>query len=437
MVRANQFNNMPDINIFASTNWRSRNRAFGIRREDRRLHMYVIGRTGMGKTSLLQNMALNDIASGEGVCFIDPHGDAVEQLLEYIPPHRLADVVYFNPADLEYPIGLNPLHEVAPGQRHLLVSGLVSIFSSLYAHHWQHRQEHILRNAVLTLLEQDSAQTLVELHRLLIDGKFRTKVVARVKDPLVQSFWKHEFPRYAYSRGEGLATLQNKLGAFLTTPLVRNIVGQSQRKLDVRAAMDEGRILLVNLSKGLLGEDNAAFFGALTMLQLQLAALGRADVPEERRRDFYVYVDEFQSFMVAQGLDHLMSEARKFRLSLTLAHQYLHQLDEQMRHAILGNAGTVLAFPVGPEDAAYLERQFFPPFMRQDLVDHAKHTLYLRLAVEGRSSLPFSAVALPPFDRHPRFQLDVAVREHSRRRWATRRSEVERRLLARASDAPV
>lgn len=436
MVRANHFNDMPDINIFARTNWRNKNRPFGIRREDRRLHMYVIGRTGMGKTSLLLNMALNDIVAGEGVCFIDPHGDAVEHLLEYIPPHRVGDVVYFNPADLAHPIGLNPLHEVAPGQRHLLVSGLVSIFSSLYAHYWQHRQEHILRNAVLTLLEQDSVQTLVELHRMLVDREFRRRVTARVRDPLVQSFWRHEFPRYAFSRGEGLATLQNKLGAFLTTPLVRNIVGQAERRLDVRAVMDEGRILLVNLSKGRLGEDNAAFFGALTMLQLQLAALSRADVPEERRRDCFVYVDEFQSFMVAQGLDHLMSEARKFRLSLTLAHQYLHQLDEGMRHAILGNAGSILAFPVGPEDAAFLERQFFPPFVRQDLVDHEKYTLCLRLAVEGRSSLPFSAVSLPPFSGHVRFDLALSVREASRRRWASPRAEVERRLLARTLHPP-
>ena len=427
-----QSKHMPGINIFANTDWRNQAKPFGIKREDRRLHMYVIGRTGMGKTSLLQNMALNDIYGNEGVCFIDPHGDAVERLLDYIPPSRVRDTIYFNPADLDYPIGLNLLRQVEPERRHLLVSGLISIFSNLYAHYWQHRQEHILRNAILTLLEQGTTQTLVELHRLLSDWRFRNQVVANVRDPIVRSFWKNEFPKYLYSRGEGLATLLNKLGSFLTTPLVRNIVGQRERKVDFRRAMDDGAILLINLSKGKLGEDNAAFFGALVMLELQLAALSRADVSEHQRKDFYLYVDEFQSFIVAEGLDHMLSEARKFRLNVTLAHQYLGQLDESLRKAILGNVGTVAAFPVGPEDAIHLENLFFPPFTRNDLVDRPKYSIYLRMAMDGKSSRPFSATTQAPFGRFVRHGTATAVRNHSRDHWAQPRQAVERDVLGRA-----
>lgn len=388
---------MPDINHFAMTNWRNRRELVGIRRADRRLHMYVIGRTGMGKTSLLSNMATNDIRGGEGVCFIDPHGDAVERLRRLVPASRLAHTTYFDPADQKHPMPFNILRHDAPERRHLLVSGLISIFSRLYAPYWQHRQEHILRNAILTLLDQPQVQTMVELYRLLTDTRFRKEATARVQDPIIRTFWQHEFPRYAFSRGDGLSTLQNKFGAFLTTPLVRNIVGQPDRAIDFRALMDEGGLLLVNLSKGRLGEDNAAFFGGLLMLELQLAAMSRADVPESARRDFYLYVDEFQNFVAADGMDALLSEARKYRLCVTLAHQYLGQLDEQLRQAVLGNVGTVAAFPVGPEDAVSLERLFAPQLNRHDLVDHPARTLYVRLAIEGRISPPFFATALPPY----------------------------------------
>ncbi len=387
---------MSNINLFAMTNWRNRRGLVGIRREDRRLHMYVIGRTGMGKTSLLLKMAANDIASGEGVCFIDPHGDAVERLRRLVPASHLSRTTYFDPGDVKHPLALNIFRYDVPERRHLLVSGLISIFSRLYAPYWQHRQEHILRNAILTLLEQKEAQSLVELYRLLTEARFRKELTENVQDPIVRAFWQHEFPRYVYSRGEGLATLQNKFGAFLTTPLVRNIIGQPERAIDFRALMDTGGLLLVNLSKGRLGEDNAAFFGELLMLELQLAALSRADVPEESRRDFYLYVDEFQNFVATDGMDSLLSEARKYRLCVTLAHQYLGQLDAEVREAIFGNVGTIAAFPVGPDDAVSLERLFLPHLSRHDLVDHPAHSLYMRLAIEGRISKPFFAVALPP-----------------------------------------
>ena len=387
---------MADINIFAATDWRNQRKRFGIRREDRRLHMYVIGRTGMGKTSLLLNMALNDIKSGEGVCFIDPHGDAVRLLRNAVPSARLRDTVYFSPADATKPIGLNILDDSSTTQRHLIVSGVISIFSHLYGHNWQHRQEHILRNALFALLDQEASHTLLSVYRLLIDASFRKQVIAGIKDPMVKTFWQVEYPRYLFSKSDALVTLLNKLGGFLTVPLIRDVVGKATSDIDFRGLMDQRKVLLVNLSKGRLGEDNAAFLGALVLLKLQLAAMSRANTPEHKRKDFYVYVDEAQSFVGVQGIDHLLSEARKYRLCLTMSHQYLGQLNDEMRQAIFGNVGTTVCFAVGPEDAGTLEKEFTPVFSRQDLVDQPKHHIYLRLAIDGKSSRPFSAVTLPP-----------------------------------------
>lgn len=387
---------MADINIFAATNWRNERKRFGIRREDRRLHMYVIGRTGMGKTSLLLNMALNDIRTGEGVCFIDPHGDAVQSLRDAVPASRLKDTVYFSPADAPKPIGLNILDDTSTTQRHLIVSGVISIFAHLYGHNWQHRQEHLLRNALFALLDQEQRYTLLSVYRLFVDTRFRKRITAGIKDPMVKTFWLLEYPRYLFSKSDALSTLLNKLGGFLTVPLIRHIVSKKTSDIDFRELMDQQKILLVNLSKGRLGEDNAAFLGALIILKLQLAAMSRADTPEHKRKDFYVYVDEAQNFVGVQGMDHLLSEARKYRLCLTLSHQYLGQLDDQMRQAIFGNVGTTISFAVGPEDARTLENEFAPPFSRQDLVDQPKFHICLRLAIDGKSSRPFSAVTLPP-----------------------------------------
>jgi len=387
---------MADINIFAVTDWRNQGKRFGIRREDRRLHMYVIGRTGMGKTSLLLNMALNDIKTGEGVCFIDPHGNAVQLLRDAVPASRLKNTVYFSPADAPKPMGLNILDDASISQRHLIVSGVISIFAHLYGHNWQHRQEHILRNALFALLDQKERHTLLSVYRLFVDARFRKQITAGIKDPMVKTFWQVEYPRYLFSKSDALSTLLNKLGGFLTVPLIRGIVAKETSDIDFRKLMDQRRILLVNPSKGRLGEDNAAFLGALVLLKLQLAAMGRADTPEHKRKDFYVYVDEAQSFVGVQGIDHLLSEARKYRLCLTLSHQYLGQLDDQMRQAIFGNVGTTVCFAVGPEDASILEKEFSPLFTRQDLVDRPKHHIYLRLAVDGKASKPFSAVTLPP-----------------------------------------
>ena len=389
---------MSDINLFARTSFRNERKLFGIKREDRRLHMYILGRTGMGKTTLLLNMLLNDIYGNEGVCFIDPHGDAVETLLDYIPSFRLKDVIYFNPADTDHPIALNVLSQAEPERKHILVSSLISIFRKLYAEYWQHRQEHILRNSVLALLEQPERKTLVDVYKLLSDWRYRKAIVEEVKDPIVKSFWQNEFPRLLFQyKGEALAPIQNKLGAFLTVPLVRNIVGREQSKIDFREVIDKGKVLLVNLAKGRIGEDVSSFLGSLIITKVQLAAMSRIDVPEKERRDFYLYVDEFQEFVASETFEGILSEARKYRLCLVLAHQYIDQLDEELRKAIFGNIGTVIAFPVGPENGEFLEKEFSPEFRRHDLIAQDKYHIYLKLAIDGKQSQPFSALTLPPF----------------------------------------
>ena len=389
---------MSDINLFAKTDFRNEAKTFGIKREDRRLHMYVIGRTGMGKTTMLLNMILNDIYGDEGLCFIDPHGDAVETLLDYIPSERVNDVIYFNPADLDHPIGLDLFGGTTPETRHLLVSSLISIFKKLFAEKWQHRQEHILRNCLFAILESRGRKTLLEVYRILSDWKYRNEVVAEVQDPMVKSFWKDEFPKYLYQfRGEALAPIQNKLGAFLTVPLVRNIIGQEENKIDFREVMDKGKILLVNLAQGRIGEDVSSFLGSLVITKMQLAAMSRIDTSENERKDFYLYVDEFQEFVASETFEGILSGARKYRLCLTLSHQYIGQLDEQVKKAVFGNVGSIVVFPVGPDSEGVLHKEFDPWFDSQDLIAQDKHHICLRLAIDGKISKPFSAFTLPPF----------------------------------------
>jgi type IV secretory pathway TraG/TraD family ATPase VirD4 len=440
------FSFMPQINFFAKTDFRNEEKVFGIKKEDRRLHMYIIGKTGMGKTTLLLNMILNDIYGNEGVCFIDPHGDAVEKLLDYIPSHRINDVIYFNPADVDYPIALNILGDCSiedihsAGQRHLLVSSLISIFRKLYAEYWQHRQEHILRNTILALLDEektlfdyDKNKTLLDIYRMLSDWRYRNKIVERVRDPIVKSFWKNEFPKYLYQfKGEALAPIQNKLGAFLSVPLVRNIVAQAENKVDFRWLMDKQKILLVNLAKGRIGEDNSSFLGSLLITKLQLAAISRIDIVEEQRNDFYLFVDEFQNFVATETFDGILSEARKYRLCLALSHQYIGQLDERLSKAIFGNVGTIITFPIGAENGESLEKEFYPEFNLGDMINHGKHHIYLKLAIDGKTSQAFSAITLPPFYGFQTQGNREKIIMLSRARYAGKREEIEKEIEKQA-----
>ncbi len=416
-----------DINFFAKTNFRNKERIFGIKTDDRRRHIYIIGKTGMGKTNLIQNMAIQDIRKGKGVAIVDPHGEFAEECLRAIPSHRINDVVFFNPADIENPIAMNIMEKVQPEYRHLVASGLVGIFKKIWADSWGPRLEYLLRNAILALLEYPNS-TLLGINRILVDKDYRKKIINKVTDPVVRTFWEKEFTKY-HDRllADAIAPIQNKVGQFLSSSLIRNIVGQTKSSFSVRELMDNQKILILNLSKGKIGEDNSALLGAMMITRIQLAAMARVDVPEEERKDFYLYVDEFQNF-ATESFANILSEARKYRLNLILAHQYIEQLDERVQHAIFGNVGTLITFRVGARDAEVLEKEFEPVFYATDIVNLAKYHIYLKLMIDGIAANPFSAVTLPPIDvSDTQKNMEKAIRV-SRERFGTKREVVEDKI---------
>ena len=386
---ANGYNDNP-ITFLGRTNFRNQHKIFGIRQADRRASMYVVGKTGTGKSTLLETMIRQDIAAGHGLAVFDPHGDLVERVLAVAAARRPADLIYFNVPDARRPLGFNPLESVAIEKRPLTASGILEVFKKIWADSWGPRMEHILRNALLALLDQPQA-TLADILRLMDDAAFRHLAASRVHNAQVRGFWLREFEGYPVKfRAEAIAPIQNKVGAFLANPALHAIITQPKSDFDLRQVMDQGRILLVNLAKGRIGEDVAALLGALLVSRIGLAGLSRADVPEAERRDFYVYLDEFQSFTTL-SLANMLSELRKYRVSMVLAHQYLSQLDLQVRDAILGNAGSIICFRVGPADAEILGREFYPEFAAGDLSRLPNHNVYLKLMVNGAVTAPFSA----------------------------------------------
>ncbi len=417
---------MSEINFFAQTLFRTEKKKFGIKIDDRRRHVYIVGKTGMGKTELLKNMAIQDIREGYGIGFVDPHGEAAEELLDFIPKERINDVCYFNPADLEFPISFNVMERVGVEHRHLVASGLMGVFKKIWPDVWSARMEYILHNSILALLESPGS-TLLGVNRILADTEYRKKIVERIKDPVVKSFWLHEFARYTQRYEiEATAAIQNKIGQFISTPLIRNIIGQESSTVDIRKLMDEGKILILNLSKGRIGEDSSKLLGGLLITMLQLAAMSRVDIPEAKRRDFFLYVDEFQNF-ATESFVNILSEARKYRLSLILAHQYISQMEEKVRDAVFGNVGTLISFRVGAEDGEYLEKEFAPEFGVQDLVNLPKYYIYLKLMVNGVAGRPFSAQTLPPFERPEKSYREEIIKK-SREKYATSRQEVEEKI---------
>ncbi|MBT6690733.1 type IV secretion system DNA-binding domain-containing protein [Candidatus Parcubacteria bacterium] len=384
-----------DITIFSQTNYRNSNIKFGIKTDDRRRHMYFIGKTGMGKSTVLENMIIQDIQAGKGVCVVDPHGDLVEKVLDFIPAHRINETIYFNPADLSYPIGFNVLETVDIEQRHLVVSGLIGVFKKIWADSWGPRLEYVLHHAISALLEYPGS-TLLGIMRMLTDKAFRKRVIDKVTDPVVKAFWVDEYSKYPDRfQAEAIAPIQNKVGRFLSSALIRNILGQVRSSFSMRDIMDQQKILLLNLSKGRVGEDNSALLGAMMITKIQLAAMSRVDTPEAERKDFYLYVDEFQNF-ATESFANILSEARKYRLNLVIAHQYVEQLVDEVRAAVFGNVGTIVAFRVGAADAEFLEKEFFPTFTQEDLVNLSKYEIYLKLMIDGVTSEAFSAATLPP-----------------------------------------
>ena len=416
----------PDITFFAKTNFRKLDHPFGIKRVDRRRHMYVIGKTGMGKTTCLENMIYQDIMRGEGVAVIDPHGDLVENIIECIPPQRINDTIYFNPSDQEFPIAFNMLAEEDVRYRYLMASSLVGIFKKIWADSWGPRLEYLLRNSLLTLLET-RGNTILGVNRLFIDNDFRKKLVQQVQDPVVKSFWVHEYSRYNQNfQVEAVSPIQNKIGQFISIPLIRNMIGQVKSKLNFRDIIDTKKIFLVNLAKGLIGEDVSALLGATIISKLQIAAMMRANISEEERTDFYLYIDEFQNFST-ESFATILSEARKYRLDLIMAHQYIEQLDEVVAAAVFGNVGTMICFGMGADDALSLEQQFTPEFIPQDLVNLGKYEILLRLMINGATSRPFSAETLSPLGVKGISQRDKIVNV-TRERNAIPRERVEEKL---------
>src|SRR5215471_6494507 len=381
------------ITYFAQTNFRNERKAFGIKKVDRRAHMYVVGKTGTGKSTLLETLILQDIENGEGLALLDPHGDLVEKVLREVPDKRKGDLIYFNVPDRGNALGFNPLEKVAPEKRSLAASGLLDAFKKIWADSWGPRLEHILRNAFLALLDQPEA-TLADVLRLLDDLTFRREICSRVYNSQVRDFWLREYENYPIRlRAEAIAPIQNKVGAFLTDPVLNRILTQKRSDFDLRHVMDEGKILLINLAKGKIGADASSLLGALLVTQIGLAGLSRADVPEETRRDFYLYLDEFQN-LATLSLANMLSELRKYRVNMVLSHQYLSQLDPQVKDAILGNTGTIISFRLGLTDAEMLAGEFYPFFSARELINLPNYHIYLRLMIDGVVSQPFSAGTL-------------------------------------------
>ncbi|MDP2951232.1 MAG: type IV secretion system DNA-binding domain-containing protein [bacterium] len=417
---------MSDINFLGRTNFRNEEKRFGIKLDDRRRHLYVIGKTGMGKTQLLLNMAVQDIRQGRGLGFVDPHGEAAEALLDFVPKERIKDVIYFNPADRDFPISFNVMENVAIEQRHLVASGLMGVFKKIWPDVWSARMEYILNNALLALLEHPST-TLLGINRMLVDIDYRQRVVEGLKDPVVRAFWEQEFSRYSQRyEVEATAAIQNKIGQFISSPLIRNIIGQKDSSIDMRDIMDNQKIFIMNLSKGRVGEDSSKLLGGLLITKLQLAAMSRVDIPEEERKDFFLYVDEFQNF-ATESFANILSEARKYRLCLILGHQYISQMEETVGDAVFGNVGTIITFRVGAEDAEFLEREFAPDFVALDLVNLPKYHIYLKLMIDGVASNPFSAKTLPPFQEEVENYRNEII-QHSRSIYATYRDKVEEKI---------
>lgn len=415
------------LTLLGKTNFRGSGVPFGIKTLDRRRHIYIIGKTGMGKSTLLENMIFSDIQAGRGCAVVDPHGDLADAVLDFVPSHRTNDVVVFDPSDREFPVAFNMLENIDPSLNSIVCSGLVGIFKKIYGDSWGPRLEHILRNTILSLLMYPNT-TMLGIPRILQDKTFRNRVRRKITDPIVSSFWENEFEKLEpRQRIEAISPILNKVGQFLSSPIIRNILGQPKSAVDLRFAMDKGKIVVVNLSKGKIGEDTSSLLGAMMITKFQLDAMSRANVSEKERKDFYLYVDEFQNF-ATDSFATILSEARKYRLNLTMANQYIAQMPDEVRDAVFGNVGTIMSFQVGFDDAEYLSGQYGEEVLPNDLVSLSKYTAYSRLLIDGMPSKTFSLDTLPP----PALEVEEGRREKvirlARERYATDREVVEDKI---------
>ncbi len=418
--------NDENISAFGLTNFRGINHQFGLLRRDRSRHVYIIGQTGAGKSGLLELLALSDIFYNQGYCVIDPHGDFAIDNLRFVPESRVRDVVYFNPADTAFPVAFNPLEVTDPAKKPNVCSEVIGVLKRMFGDSWGPRLEHILRYTLLALLDRPST-TLLDISRLLTDKDFRKETLEYCQDVTVLQFWKHEFGQWNEKQvNESIAPVLNKVGAFTANPIIRNIIGQAKSSFNIRKIMDEGKILVVNLSKGLIGEDNAGILGAFIVTKIQLAAMSRSDIPDVKdRRPFYLYVDEFQNF-ATDSFSVILSEARKYGLNLTVANQYVAQMTDSVRDAVFGNVGTTISFRVSADDAPVLVKQFEPTFEESDLIQLNNRHFIISMIINGEKAPAFSATTLS-IPETPADNFDAII-AHSREYYARPRLEVEQEI---------
>lgn len=413
---------LQDVSVFGVTNFHNQNFKFGIKRSDRRRHLYMVGKSGTGKSKLLELLIESDIRAGHGVGVLDPHGDLVDSVLRYVPKERVNDIVYFNPADYDFPVAFNPLEQVPPELRVRVTIGFIDIFKKLFGNNWTNRLEHVLRYTTLALLDSPNT-TVLSILKMLSDKNYRQKIVARIQDSVIKNFWVNEFAAWSEKfDNEAIMPILNKVGQFVSTALIRNIVGQSQNKINIEKIMNEGKILLMRISKGNLGEENAALIGSMVVTKIQQAAMARTAIPEEKRRDFYLYCDEFQYF-ATDTFAEILSEARKYHLNLTMAHQYMGQLSHLIRTTAFGNVGTIVNFRVGAEDAAILENEYTPIFKVRDIINLGVREFYIKMSVDGELRDAFSGRTLNV--SQPDADYSDEIIRLSREKYSTPREQVE------------
>ncbi|MBU0577861.1 type IV secretory system conjugative DNA transfer family protein [Patescibacteria group bacterium] len=418
-----------ELTIIGKTNFRGHRELFGIKTVDRRRHVYIIGKTGMGKSVLLENMIYSDVCSGKGVAVVDPHGDLADAVINFVPASRTNDVVILDASDVAHPFAFNMLEYTEdPNQRNLMASGLLGVFKKMYSESWGPRLEHILRNCLLALAEYPNT-SMLGIMRILVDDKYRRQVIDKVQNPMVKSFWVDEFGNFEVrQRTEAISPIQNKVGQFLSSPMIRNIVGQVKSTVNIRFMMDTGKIIVVNLSKGKIGEDNSSLLGSMLITKFQLDAMSRASIAEKDRKDFYLYVDEFQNF-ATDAFATILSEARKYKLNLTMANQYVAQMPDEVRDAVFGNVGTSLCFQVGFDDAEYFSNQFSEEVLPNDIVALPKYNCYTKLMIDGMPSKTFSIATLPPPEFNTEDGRSEKIIRLSRERYCKPREIVEDKIL--------
>lgn len=415
---------MSDILILGKYIFRNQSKEFGIKTADRRKHMYIIGKTGQGKTTFLENMIINDILNNKGLAYFDPHGDSVQKILDFIPKNRIDDVIYFNPMDINHPMGFNPLEKIQWEQRHLIALSLLSVFKKIWVDAWSARMEYILLNALLALMEIPGA-TMLDINRMLGDKNFRKMVVANLKDSVVKNFWLKEFEKYHQQfQVEAVAPIQNKVGQFITNPLIRNIIGQKESTFNLREILEGKKIFLANLSLGAIGEATSSLLGGLLISKLQLSAMSRVDLPEDKREDFYLYVDEFQNF-ATDSFVNILSEARKYGLNLIISHQYLDQIDEKIRKSIFGNIGTFIIFRLGTVDAEIFSKELNNIVTVDNLINLPAYHIYVKLLIDGEPSPPFLATTIPPAQK-PDISYKEEILAINHLKYAKKRASIEK-----------